>query len=92
MTEMPPPHKAKGSFASRTMGEHILRGIAGGLCLFAALVSHNVLLTLLLLGAALFAFRGCPVCWSFGLFETSCNIRDAKKARRPDESTAPKDM
>lgn len=83
--QKPAPEKPKGSFASKTMAEHIFRGVAGGLCLFAALIAPHALLTLLLLAAAFFAFRGCPFCWSFGLFETSCNIRAAKKTAKPKD-------
>ncbi len=65
-------------FASGTLLEHLARGVAGFSALVVALALGQpgnawplVLLALLLGGAALLAFRGCPVCWTIGLFETS---------------------
>lgn len=56
-------------FASRSMAEHLVRGIAG----VAAIVLATRLgswWALPLVAFALWTFRGCPMCWTIGLFET----------------------
>jgi hypothetical protein len=69
-----------GLFASASLSAHLIRGAVA----FAALawaLAHQATAPFLALGAgvvALFAFRGCPVCWSVGLVET---LR--QKFRRP---------
>jgi hypothetical protein len=62
-------------FASSTLTEHVLRGVVGGAAFAAAMVySADVpLLGLVLLPVALIALRGCPMCWTMGLFETVAN-------------------
>ena len=63
---------AKSLFASKTLIEHILRG-AIGLCFlwFAIDLAYTKPLLSLGLGIiTLIAFRGCPICWTIGLFET----------------------
>lgn len=61
-----------GLFSSTSVGTHLIRGAVA----FAALswaLSHQATTPFLALGAgvaALFAFRGCPVCWTVGLVET----------------------
>ncbi len=80
-------------FASGTLLEHLARGVAGFSALVVALALGQpgnawplVLLALLLGGAALFAFRGCPVCWTIGLFETVKGARAGRGVRpgKPD--------
>jgi hypothetical protein len=60
-------------FASNTLFEHVLRGAVGIGALWVALaiaVPHPW--GSLTLGAlVLLAFRGCPICWTIGLFETA---------------------
>jgi hypothetical protein len=59
-------------FASKTLTEHIVRGIAG-LGLFAAsltVATSHPLLALGFVPAALVLLRGCPMCWTVGLLET----------------------
>ncbi len=60
------------AFASPTLTEHLVRGTIGFTALFTALniADHHPWLSLLPGIAALFAFRGCPVCWLTGLIET----------------------
>jgi hypothetical protein len=59
-------------FASKSLLEHILRGVVGISALWGAVAiaaSHPI--SSLALGAVvLLAFRGCPICWTIGLFET----------------------
>jgi hypothetical protein len=59
-------------FASRTILEHLTRGlIAAGLVAWVLLdQSPHLLLTALALIAALIAMRGRPLCWVIGLVET----------------------
>jgi hypothetical protein len=71
-------------FASQSLVEHLLRGLLG-----IAAVGCAVLLSgsqpwaasgLLVLG--MLALRGCPMCWTIGLFET---VR-AKLSGKPSSS------
>jgi len=60
-------------FASNTLLEHGLRGFVGiGALWYAVTIAAIHPLGSLALGVlALFAFRGCPVCWAVGLVETA---------------------
>jgi hypothetical protein len=60
-------------FASHTLLEHILRGAVGiGALWFAIAIAAGHPWSSLALGAlVLLAFRGCPICWTIGLFETA---------------------
>ncbi len=62
-------------FRSRTIWEHALRGLLGfGMLAIALLYSSKLgWWTLLPLMGALVMFRGCPTCWTVGLFETVFN-------------------
>jgi len=62
-------------FASSTLTEHVLRGLVGiGAFVGAVMLTPDFpLLSLLLLPLALVALRGCPMCWTMGLFETIAN-------------------
>jgi hypothetical protein len=66
-------------FASQSIGEHLLRGTIGFGSGFAALwllANPTILTSLAALGLgalALIAFRGCPMCWTVGLFNTVFN-------------------
>ncbi|MEU9041916.1 MULTISPECIES: hypothetical protein [unclassified Kitasatospora] len=59
-------------FASKSLPEHIVRGVVG----FGSLVGSVVLLplvgplSLVLLPVGLLALRGCPMCWAIGLVQT----------------------
>lgn len=59
-------------FGSRTLLEHLLRGIAGiGILMIAdAIAATYPAIWLLALPLVVFAFRGCPICWTVGLAET----------------------
>jgi hypothetical protein len=59
-------------FASKTLAYHSLRGVvAMGLIALAIEINHDLPLLAGVAGiAALIALRGCPMCWTVGLFET----------------------
>ncbi len=58
-------------FASKSLTEHLLRGLVGVGAL-ATLAAYGSLgwPMLLLLPVALVALRGCPTCWTIGLVQT----------------------
>ena len=59
-------------FASKTISGHLARGAVGvgtmGFALWGA--AAHPWLPLAALPIALFAFRGCPLCWTVGLVQT----------------------
>lgn len=61
-----------GVFASRSVVAHLLRGVIAATLLasfFANYAAHPVFAVIA--GAvAVFVMRGCPMCWTIGLFET----------------------
>jgi hypothetical protein len=58
-------------FASNTLTEHILRGAIGiGALWIAVAIAVTHPWSSIALGVlVLLAFRGCPICWTIGLFE-----------------------
>jgi hypothetical protein len=61
-----------GMFGSAFLGAHLMRGAAAAALLVWAII-HQTAHPWLSLGAgvaALFALRGCPMCWTVGLVET----------------------
>ena len=61
-----------GSFASKTLSGHLVRGVLGfGLVIAAfALIPAFGLWSLALAPLGMLALRGCPACWVLGLLET----------------------
>ena len=60
-----------GVFASASLVAHLVRGVFAALVMIAAVECQTAAPLSLALGvAALVALRGCPVCWTIGLFET----------------------
>lgn len=59
-------------FASKTLTQHLLRGGAAvGLIALAIELNHDLPLLAVVAGiGAIVALRGCPMCWTVGLFET----------------------
>ena len=59
-------------FASKTLTEHLARGVVGlgAFALALMLANTSVLFPIVLLPLGLFALRGCPLCWTMGLGET----------------------
>jgi hypothetical protein len=64
---------------------HLVRGVLGVALLIAAFsfASRLPIVALLLGGAALVAFRGCPTCWLSGLFEMASRNKPAPPAVVP---------
>ena len=60
-------------FASKTFSEHIFRGAIGigALWIAIAITEAHPWGSLALGAVVLTAFRGCPICWTIGLFETA---------------------
>ena len=60
-------------FASNTLIEHVLRGAIGigALWLAVAIAATHPWSSFALGVVVLIAFRGCPICWTIGLFETT---------------------
>jgi hypothetical protein len=60
------------SFASASVGRHLVRGVVGlgALVGAVALVPVVGLVSLVLLPVGVVALRGCPACWFVGLVET----------------------
>ena len=73
-------------FGSRSVGIHLLRGALGGAALWLSLrtVDTNLVPSLLLMPVALWMFKGCPVCWTVGMFESA-----AAWVHRRNEQAAP---
>ncbi len=64
-------------FASRTLVEHLVRGLAAVLAITTAATLPAIApawismpAIVLLGGSALVLLRGCPMCWTIGLVET----------------------
>jgi hypothetical protein len=64
--------KEKTQFASHTVKEHMVRGAFGiGFLWWAVAIADTHPIASIGLGILmLITFRGCPVCWTIGLFET----------------------
>ena len=60
------------AFGNRSLGLHLARGVVGVGALVLALRGYDVIgwPALLLVGVTLWMLKGCPVCWTIGLFET----------------------
>jgi hypothetical protein len=58
-------------FASKSLTEHLLRGMLGAGALAAALAFAPLgWPAFVLVPLALIALRGCPMCWTMGLVQT----------------------
>ena len=59
-------------FASKTLTEHLVRGVVGVSALSTSVLQamHHPLLAAALVPVGLLALRGCPMCWTLGLLET----------------------
>jgi hypothetical protein len=60
------------TFGNRNVLLHLAKGIGGFAALWAALATMNTNLwtSLVLIPLSLYLLRGCPICWTIGLFET----------------------
>ena len=70
-------------FASKTMTMHLVRGVLGFGSLWGAfqIVGTHPLVAVGLGLVMLVAFRGCPMCWTVGLFGSSCRVGSAKSGK-----------
>lgn len=59
-------------FGNKTISIHLLRGILGLAALYGSLstMSSTIWPSLILLPAAVYFLKGCPICWTWGLTET----------------------
>ncbi|GAB3995348.1 hypothetical protein [Nocardioides marmoraquaticus] len=58
-------------FASRSVAEHVVRGVVGAVLVVAALAYAGTTPWALLLAVpGVVAWRGCPTCWTLGLMAT----------------------
>jgi len=59
-------------FASKTLAEHLLRGLVALVCgaLVLRLGTSHPWVAFVAAPIALVALRGCPMCWTVGLLET----------------------
>ncbi|SDR79959.1 hypothetical protein SAMN04488570_0421 [Nocardioides scoriae] len=58
-------------FASRSVAEHVVRGVVGLVLVVLALAyAGTTAWALLLVVPAVVAWRGCPTCWALGLAAT----------------------
>jgi hypothetical protein len=102
IAEQPKCHDAKGActacatakapmtvFASKSVSEHLVRGVLGLTCLY---VGYQLIAPseswlafgggFVFLGLSLWALRGCPLCWSVGLINTVAGILHRKQEAR----------
>ena len=70
-------------FASNTLSEHIFRGAIGIVALWIAVATAatHPWGSLVLGAVVLVAFRGCPICWAIGLFETAAHRSRSRHVR-----------
>ena len=74
------------TFASSSVTRHLCRGLIGLTALTGSLATINahLVIGLALLGIALVALRGCPICWTIGLAETIAMQLHARADRSGD--------
>lgn len=79
------------TFGNRSIVIHLAKGIGGFAALALALGTMNVSLlpSLVLLPLSLYLLRGCPTCWTIGLFETIAMRVHAKHAQACDSNRTP---
>lgn len=63
---------------SRPLLAWLARGAAGAALIAAALVTSEPFIAILAAAAALLAFGGCPMCWTFGMIERVSNWRKGR--------------
>lgn len=61
------------SVGRRSRAAWLVRGVAGFALLAVTVSTREPLIALPALVGALVAFRGCPMCWVFGLLERGAN-------------------
>ena len=60
------------AFGNRSLAIHVIRGVLGFGTLVLALKGYDIVgwPALLLMIVSVWALKGCPICWTIGLFET----------------------
>lgn len=75
----PEPDPTLDMFASRSLTEHVVRGVLGLVLVALAVVSaQDHPWALLALVPAVVAWRGCPTCWLMGLGATLTRRRTGR--------------
>jgi hypothetical protein len=71
----------RSPLASRSVGEHLLRGVLGLIVAGAAVVLCSPVgpIALMLLPVTAVAWRGCPTCWTVGLRGTLADARSRRE-------------
>lgn len=78
------------SFGNRTIALHLVRGAIGFGALALAVTSVSPWVSVGLIPIALIALKGCPICWTIGLFETiAMRVHAGHDAGRTSSSAAP---
>ncbi len=74
------PESRRSPLASGSISEHLLRGAAGLIAavLAIALLARVGPVSLALLPLTVLAWRGCPTCWTVGLFGTLADGRASR--------------
>jgi len=57
-------------FASKTVVAHLVRGVTAAALIVWAVQSSDPVFAVAAVVAAVVVMRGCPLCWTVGLFET----------------------
>ena len=57
-------------FASKTVVAHLVRGVIAAALIVWAVQSSDPVFAVAAVVAAVVVMRGCPLCWTVGLFET----------------------
>ena len=76
--------RRRSPLASGSVRAHLLRGVAGlaAAVLAIMLVAVVVPVSLVLLPLTAVAWRGCPTCWTIGLFGTLADDRARRSCSR----------
>ena len=71
-------------FGNRTIAIHLLRGVLGILALYGSFSTMNETIwpSIILLPAAIFLLKGCPMCWTMGLIETIVMVVHKRNERK----------
>ena len=61
------------TFGNESLSLHIMRGILGFGALYLALTEYEAIgwPVWLFFGVTVWMLKGCPICWTIGLFETA---------------------
>lgn len=60
------------TYGNRSLRMHLVRGVVGVAALVAALRGYDLIgwPALILVGVTVWMLKGCPICWTIGLFES----------------------